>query len=118
MLVPVVIEKTAPRQFDLSYPHLPDFRLKLNFSPIIDHFNLSGEFCLLHWQAKPFGLRRWGIYNGGDDSYCSTEWQSLDVRAGKIMPLQVDENIIKTVPTAVLCFPGCHVSHQGFVSIN
>jgi len=118
MLAPVIVEKIAPRQFQLSYPHLPDFQLKLDFSPIIDQFNLSGDFCLLHWQAKPFGLRRWGIYSGGEDSYCSAEGQSLDLSAGKIIPLQLDESIIKTVPTAVLYFPGCRVSHRGFVAIN
>lgn len=117
MLAPVVV-RIAPRQFKLSYPHLLDFELNMNFSPVIEQFNLSGDFCLLHWQAKPFGLRRWGVYSGGDDSYCSTEWQSLEVKAGKIIPLQVDESVIKTVPTAVLYFPGCRLSHNGFVSIN
>lgn len=117
MLAPIV-KKTAPRQFSLTYAHLPEFELNMNFAPIIEQFNLGGKFCLLHWQAKPFGLRRWGIYDGENDSYCSTEWQSLEVKAGKIVPLQVDENIIKSVPTAVLYFPGCKISRQGFFSIN
>ncbi|MDF0553868.1 hypothetical protein [Kamptonema sp. UHCC 0994] len=118
MLTPAIIEKTAPRQFKLLYPHLPEFELNMNFAPLIERFNLRGKFCLLHWQAKPFGLRRWGIYDGEKDSYCSTAWQSLEIKAGKIQCLQVDENIIKSVPTAVLYFPGCEISHQGFVSIN
>lgn len=98
------IEKLAESTFRCSW-NRPDSTLKLNFDVLIRHFNLSGQFCLLHWQAKPHGLRRWGIYCSAEDSYFSTACDRLIFDQGLLIkPLQVDERIIKSVPTAVLYF--------------
>jgi hypothetical protein len=100
------IEKLAESTFRCSW-NAPDSTLKLNFDVLIEHFGLTGQFCLIHWQAKPKGLRRWGVYCSAEDTYFSTDYdrlifdKSLDVEA-----LQVDEKVIKTVPTAVLCLRG------------
>jgi len=97
------IEKVSRGRFDVTYEHLPDFKLALDFNPIIQRFNLQGSFCLLHWQAKPFGLRRWGVYDGGKDSYVACEWSQVEVLKNPRC-LQLDETIVSTVPTAVLHF--------------
>ncbi|MEG4286990.1 hypothetical protein QUB68_28190 [Microcoleus sp. A006_D1] len=97
------VSKTATGQFEVTYEHLPDFKLALNFNSIIQRFNLQGNFCLLHWQAKPFGLRRWGVYDGGKDSYVACEWNQVEALKNPRC-LQLDETIITTVPTAVLYF--------------
>jgi hypothetical protein len=97
--------ETSQGRVRLTYPHLPDFELKMDFNPIIDKFNLAGNFCLLHWQAKPFGLRRWGIYDGGKDKYYAATWNHLHCLC--LTPprfLQLDEDLVKTVPTAVMLF--------------
>lgn len=97
------IEKLSDSTFRCSW-NMPDSTLKLNFDVLIQHFNLMGQFCLMHWQAKPKGLRRWGIYCSAEDSYFSTDWDRIVFdRDLQIETLQVDEQIIKTVPTAVLC---------------
>jgi len=97
------IKKVSRGRFDVTYEHLPDFNLALDFNPIIQRFNLQGSFCLLHWQAKPFGLRRWGVYDGGKDSYVACEWNQIEVLKSPRC-LQIDETVSSTVPTAVLFF--------------
>ena len=102
------VSKTATGQFEVTYEHLPEFKLALDFNPIIERFNLEGNFCLLHWQAKPFGLRRWGIYDSKTDSYVACEWNQIEVLKNPRC-LQVDEALVTTVPTAVLCFESASV---------
>jgi hypothetical protein len=114
MLIPTI--NCLNKQITLTYPHLPDFELKMNFDPIIERFQLTGKFCLLHWQAKPFGLRRWGLYDAGIDQYFATTWDCIDIKCNAI-PLQLDETIIKTVPTAVLYFKDCKAINQNYLSI-
>lgn len=83
-----------------------DKSLKLNFDLIIEHFNLSGHFCLLHWQARPKFLRRWGLYSSDVDSYYSCDYDKLlfpDLC--QIHLLQLNEREFTKVPTAVIHFP-------------
>lgn len=96
---------------------MPEFSLEMNFKPIIDWFRLQGHFCLLHWQAKPFGQRRWGIYENGSGSYTSLKHRELNVEVTPQL-LQVDENLIKTVPTAVMLFANSKLIKNGYYSIT
>jgi len=112
----------SPGKVQLSYPEMPDFPgLTMDFNPIIDGFRLRRQprFCLLHWQAKPFGQRRWGVYCAGNetDHYVSLKHCELQMQ---VLPelLQVDENLIKSVPTAVLFFPNSQIIKDGYYSIN
>lgn len=114
MLDPII--ETESGKVSLTYPTIPDFDLQMNFNPIIDWFRLSGQFCILHWQAKPSGQRRWGLYDAGEDSYTSLKYCELQLRTIPQL-LQVDENIIKTVPTAVLYFPRSQLVKNGYYSI-
>lgn len=79
--------------------------LKLNFEPLIVDFDLTGDFTLLHWQARPKFVRRWGIYDSKRDIYFSREYHQVKIEVPEIRVLQVDERLSKSVPTAVLCFP-------------
>ncbi|MEG5045959.1 hypothetical protein [Microcoleus sp. B4-C1] len=114
MLVPDVV--TDMGKVSLTYPTMVDFNLQMNFNPIIERFRLRGSFCLLHWQAKPFGERRWGIYDAGADFYTSLEYRVLQLN---VIPqlLQVDETVVKSVPTAVLYFPRSELIKKGHYSI-
>jgi hypothetical protein len=115
MLDPVI--QTQDAQVRLTYASLPDFNLQMNFNPIIERFRLQGNFCLLHWQAKPFGERRWGVYDGANDYYTSLKYCELELQEIPQL-LQVDENLIKTVPTAVLFFPNSQLIKKGYYSIT
>jgi hypothetical protein len=115
MLEPIII--TTLGKVKLTYPTMPDFSLEMDFNPLIDRFRLRGRFCILHWQAKPKGERRWGVYDSGMDNYTSLKYDQLQLQ---VVPqlLQVDENVIKTVPTAVLMFPNSQLVKNGYYSIN
>ncbi|MCC3513616.1 MAG: hypothetical protein JGK29_32860 [Microcoleus sp. PH2017_17_BER_D_A] len=88
---PIVVAETEKGRVKLTYPHLPDFELKMDFNPIIDKFHLAGSFCLVHWQAKPLDKYYPFTWNG---ALCSTPPRFL----------QIDEELVKSVPTAALLF--------------
>jgi hypothetical protein len=115
MLEPVTVTNLG--KVKLTYPAMPDFLLEMDFNPLIEQFRLRGQFCILHWQAKPKIERRWGVYDGGVDNYTSLKYNQLQVQ---VVPqlLQVDENVIKTVPTAVLVFPNSKLIKTGYYSIS
>lgn len=100
-----VIERLANATFRSQWQNIPDSTLKLNFDVLIDHFGLTdvGSFCLVHWQAKPKGLRRWGVYCRSADMYYAADEIVFD-EGLTIQTLQMDERVVKTVPTAVLFF--------------
>ena len=114
MLEPILETKSG--KVSLTYPAMPNFNLQMDFNPIIDWFRLRGQFCILHWQAKPFGERRWGVYDAEVDQYTSLKYCELELLAIPQL-LQVDENLIKTVPTAVLYFPRSKLIKNGYYSI-
>jgi len=101
------IERLANGTFRSQWQNTPDSTLKLNFDVLIAHFGLTdmGSFCLVHWQAKPKGLRRWGVYCRSADMYYAADEIVFD-EGLTVRTLQMDERVIKTVPTAVLFFDG------------
>lgn len=100
------VERISEGVFVTSW-NCQESTLKLDFKFLVDHFNLTGIFCLVHWQARPRGLRRWGIYCGERAAYFGIEWDKLIFAENLIVEaLQVDEKIYKTVPSAVLLFRG------------
>ena len=118
MLEPIINTQSA--KVVLTYPLLLDFELQMDFNPIIDWFQLKGYFCLLHWQAKPFGERRWGVYDSKTDSYWSLLYDQLQIRAIPRL-LQVDETTVKSVPTAVLYFSDSRLMNNAcfhFIATN
>lgn len=104
------IRKYDRFKFSLSYQSIPDFILRLNFEPIVDEFNLTGDFTLLHWQAKPKQLRRWG-------AFCqlkgTTQYHAFDhfiANGLEHRGFQLDETDTLFVPTAVVYYPNCTCS--------
>ena len=87
-------------------------RIALNFRPIIQEFKLEPPYVLLHWQARPKGLRRWGLYDGGADQYFGVDWDQFNVNdLVTFKTLQIDENEHRVVPTAVNYFPDAVLQH-------
>lgn len=111
------IVETKKGQVKLTYQHLPGFELKMDFNPIIDRFHLTGDFCLVHWQAKPFGLRRWGAYDAGKDKYYPFTWNGALCSTPPTF-LQIDEELVKSVPTAVLLFPNTTVILKEYLELT
>lgn len=99
------IERITPAKFKVTTPNVENGELLLDFNPIIKHFNLSGRFKLIHWQAKPKGHREFGIYDFESDSYRSLV--SLEsVGYGGMELLQLDDQYNNALPSAVICHRG------------
>jgi hypothetical protein len=90
----------------------PDCKLDsviiLDFNPIIKEHNLSGHFCLLHYQGIPFGLREWGIYDGFSDNYYSFRGVlfscSYCLTPERWGVIEIDEIKHKVRPSSVVVF--------------
>lgn len=102
------IRKIADFRFVLTYREMADFKLLMDFRPLWEAVNPTEPCCLVHWQAKPKGERRWGIFDGA--SYRSFESYRSDVPGEG---LQLDEKLVPTVPTAVICYRGARVIDHG-----
>ena len=105
------ITKIQKAKFKVATPGVTGSELELDFQPVIDEFNLEGNFILIHWQARPKGHREWGIYSSRDDSYRSTS--ELAINGFSVKSLQLDDVTAKTIPSAVL-----HVQAAGITCIN
>lgn len=100
------ITKITDTKFTSIWHGVGGSDLVLSFEPIIKQYSLKGTYILLHWQAKPKGLRTWGIYDSLTKMYYSVGSDELIFPACTPRILDVDEKIIKTVPTAVIHFQG------------
>lgn len=83
---------------------IPNSELELDFNPLISEFKLTGDYYLLHWQARPKGYREWGIYRAVDDSYHSLP--KIPTCYGGWSTLQLDDGEAMTLPSAVLLIRG------------
>ncbi len=98
------IEKIAKAKFSVTTEGVLNSNLLLDFNPLIDEFKLSGDFYLIHWQARPKGYRQYGIYSSKDDSYRSLD--HLPTRYGGFSLLQLDDLTATTIPSAAIGFRG------------
>jgi hypothetical protein len=100
-----IIERIATGKFKVTTPDVENGELLLDFNPIIQTFNLSGRFKLIHWQARPKGHREFGIYDYKFDSYRSL-LVTESIGYGSIELLQLDDTTANTIPSAVICHRG------------
>ncbi|MEY2832268.1 MAG: hypothetical protein RLZZ574_1526, partial [Cyanobacteriota bacterium] len=94
-----LITKLAPAKFALATEFIPKSELELDFNPIISQFELTGNYYLIHWQARPKGYREWGVYRAVDDSYHSLP--KIPTVYGGWSSLQLDDATTVTLPSAV-----------------
>lgn len=98
------ITRIKPATFKISTPGVENSELTLDFAKIIDEFNLTGKYDIVHWQARPKGYREWGIYTSHDDSYRSSV--HVPTGYGSMSFLQLDDKTATTIPSAVIVFKG------------
>jgi hypothetical protein len=97
-------------KFYLGWDEKPSEPLTLDFNPIIFKFNLKGKYLLIHWQARPKGLRKWGFYDSISDNYYSPEFcHNIKLPNSESCLLQLTENDFYTVPTAVIYLPDASI---------
>ncbi|WP_324281579.1 hypothetical protein VKI21_06865 [Cyanobacterium aponinum UTEX 3222] len=100
------IIKLNKGKFQISWEKIQGSEITLDFNPLIKHFQLEGIYCLLHWQARPRNLRRWGIYDAVCDQYYGLDYDAVKINACEIKLLQIDESKTLFPPTAVLWLNG------------
>lgn len=113
------ITQTGPATFTSEWTEVPNDVLTMTFNDLIGQFKLTGSYCLLHWQAKPVGLRKWGVYDSTTDQYHSCDWDKLVIQSNPRI-LQIDERRFTTKPTAVLLFSDAQamINSNGSLSIQ
>jgi hypothetical protein len=85
----------------------------LDFNPILKAFKLEHRVGVIeHWQAKPVGLRRWGLYCIMTDQYYSVDADKIRFSGNyKIASLQIPELDYPNIrPTAVKYYEGAFVA--------
>ena len=100
-----IVQRISKAKFKISTLDVKDSSLELDFNPIIDQFKLTGDFKLIHWQARPKGYREFGIYFSVDDSYKSTDNLSKP-GYGSLLFLQLNDKSDNALPSAVICHRG------------
>jgi len=83
---------------------IPDSLITLDFNPIIKEANLIKNFAICHYQARPKGLRRWGIFYA--DDYFSVEKVTSSIPYETIW---LDESSLTFPPNAVLIHQNCQL---------
>jgi len=97
------VNKLGQGRFQVFWEGVQNSTLYMDFRPIINTFSLKGNFVLLHWQALPKYLRRWGFYYSPNDMYYPCNYDQLLVQADiALQTLQIDEAKYSTKPTAVI----------------
>lgn len=119
VLLKQITKQIATAEFQVFWEGVNNSLLHLNFNPIISQHNLSGIYCLLHWQAKPKYYRRWGIYYSLHDYYYPFNWEELSINEKIIAKaLDISESKFKTVPTAVIYLQAKLTKTNGGITLN
>lgn len=99
-----LITKLARAKFAIATEFVAESGIQLDFNPIINQFELTGDYYLIHWQARPKGYREWGVYRAVDDSYHSLP--KIPTVYGAWSSLQLNDVTTVTLPSAVILFRG------------
>lgn len=91
----------------LHHTQQPENGLKMDFQPVTNaakRFTGNSPYVFVHWQAKPIGLRTWGVMvitPGQEPKYLSAE--NIFVESSEIPQfLQINEIAFNVKPTAGL----------------
>ena len=113
--------KLSPTKFNVSWSGRTQEKDKIviDFEPIIDYFQLSGDFVLIHWQSRPFGLRRWGAYDSFSHNYYPFDYDKINLNFIPIKLLQRPEIPNVLPPSAVILFSDCRlIIKEDFLEIK
>jgi hypothetical protein len=83
---------------------LPDSLITLDFNPVIKEGKLIKDFAICHYQARPKGLRKWGIFY--EENYFSVKKINSAIPYESIL---LDESDLVYPPNAVLIHRNCQL---------
>jgi len=109
-------------KFHLIWNKSLSLSIRLDFAPLIDQVQRQGQmshFCLVHWQARPKYLRRWGVFGflPSTNIYLVCNTIQIQVRQQTAYTIQLDESQIRTVPTSVIVYPNCKATFDSLSSM-
>lgn len=104
--------KLGERQFKVFWEQYETQALRLDFRPLVTQLNINSPTVFLHWQGRPFGLRRWGVYCWESDQYYGVDHDKLTLGDLPAITYQIPEKQFKTLPTAVLVYRNCVVQSK------
>ena len=109
------IIKLSPTKFNVSWSQRPEQKDKvvIDFQAIINYFALSGNFVLIHWQSKPFGLRRWGAYDNSSQDYHAFDFDQIELNVSPMRLLQRPEKQNVLPPSAVILIENARLVKKG-----
>lgn len=113
-MIQTEIIQTDKAEYIIRHREKPD--VVLNFSPIISKYNLEGEYCLIHWRAKPKGLTNWGVYDSSDDSYTSFKREYFGMQLVTMSLLGIDNP--SAIPNEVVFIRGRTVQTPSSIRIK
>lgn len=120
MLIPKIIN-LGYGKFSISWNTQKEsnLNLQLDFNPLIEKYNLKGRsHLLIHWQAKPKGIRRWGIFDILNNKYYAALGTDIILEIGiKCSFLEVSESLISSSPSACLLFENCYIKKHKKIKI-
>lgn len=102
-----VVKKNKYR-FNIWIKNTEGSSIDLNFKPVIEEHNLTGNFVIIHYQPKPFGLRSFGVYTSQDGGQYSKIENYITNKASK--SIKVNEfKFPNARPSAVILFENAKV---------
>lgn len=106
--------------FKLIWDNTENSLIYLDFAPLMREVNhqIGDKFAFLHWQARPKGLRRWGVYDGFTNNYYSCDADKIEIDKVEHKLIQIDENVIRTLPTAVIYYDKVKINIDKFPHIT
>ena len=107
------IIKLGHAQFRVFWETYEKQELRLDFRPLLSQLNFKGNMVILHWQGRPWGLRRWGVYCSRSDQYYGVDHDKINLNECPCDTFQIPEKQFKTLPSAVLVFRNCTINAKG-----
>lgn len=101
------IIQLSQTRFQVGYPGFPP--LTIDFAGVLAEaqrqFPDANNLLLKHWQARPPGQRRWGVFcwKNGNGSYCS--YWPFEIKRSDLLHMEIQIPDGGIPPTAVLCYP-------------
>lgn len=109
---------------NINHTTIADGKLAMDFQPVVNAIRRKAgnkPFVFLHWQAKPIGVRTWGVFSvnaEGQTKYLSSE--NIEINStNSPSTIQINEVLFKVKPTAGLLWINSEsVERDGRIYIN
>lgn len=115
-MIQQITAREKPNSFNLYWKtpggiEVPNSRITLDFNPVIKASGLDKDFVIVHYQARPLFLRRFGVVAGGEYFSVETIEAITPYRS-----IRVNETNLIYPPNAVMIHPLSRVEIEGDVA--